>query len=370
MESLSGNVSDKKSLHAAAVRMKEFCTKLEEAPKFLFVGDSALYDACAQASDFHWLTRVPETHGAAKDLLTLPEADLEWQDLGNGYKQHKMNHEYRGQTERWMLIFSEACFQREIKTLEKKIQKDEIEQNKKFRQLQKQSFKCEKDADDAAQNFLKMLPFQEGHYEIKSILKKRVQKKRPKETPYQKPIQAKTQVYQILGSLTKSPEKIEFAQKKKGKFILATNQTDLTQLPDEQMLPEYKRQSNTEQGFHFIKDNAFEVSSIFLKKPERITALMVIMVLSLMVYSFSEFYIRQFLDEAKQTIPNSLKKPTKKPTLKWIFFRFAGITVLTIRTKKGVSQTICNLTAVTKQVIQGFGPKAMAIYGLPCPRPG
>jgi transposase len=67
MESLSGNVSDKKSLHAAAVRMKEFCTKLEEAPKFLFVGDSALYDACAQASDFHWLTRVPETHGAAKD---------------------------------------------------------------------------------------------------------------------------------------------------------------------------------------------------------------------------------------------------------------------------------------------------------------
>ena len=71
--------------------------------------------------------------------------------------------------------------------------------------------------------------------------------------------------------------KIAISKLTKGRFILATNQLDIKLLPTETILSEYKEQSKTESGFKFIKDNSFEVSSIFLKKAERISALMMIM---------------------------------------------------------------------------------------------
>ena len=53
----------------------------------------------------------------------------------------------------------------------------------------------------------------------------------------------------------------------------------------------YKEQSGTEKGFKFIKDNSFEIDSVFLEKPERIDALLMIMVLCLMVYSYVQFFL-------------------------------------------------------------------------------
>ena len=59
----------------------------------------------------------------------------------------------------------------------------------------------------------------------------------------------------------------------KGRFILATNELDKEALLDKDILPSYIEQAWTESGFKFIKDDAFEVDSIFLKKPGRISAL-------------------------------------------------------------------------------------------------
>ena len=65
MESLSGNASDKVVLQKAAERMHLFSKALEETPSFLYVGDSAMYDACvANAGEMLWLSRVPHTNKA------------------------------------------------------------------------------------------------------------------------------------------------------------------------------------------------------------------------------------------------------------------------------------------------------------------
>ena len=65
----------------------------------------------------------------------------------------------------------------------------------------------------------------------------------------------------------------------KGRFILATNELDKEALLDKDILHSYKEQSGTESEFKFIKDDAFEVDSIFLKKTGRISVVIMMMTL-------------------------------------------------------------------------------------------
>jgi len=56
-------------------------------------------------------------------------------------------------------------------------------------------------------------------------------------------------------------------------------------------LSEYKNQNQIEKIFVFIKNKSFQLSSIFLKKPSRITALIAVMSFFLMVYGFAEHHL-------------------------------------------------------------------------------
>ncbi|MFT4807471.1 MAG: transposase [Paraglaciecola sp.] len=58
------------------------------------------------------------------------------------------------------------------------------------------------------------------------------------------------------------------------------------------MLSTYKEQQGVERGFRFIKDPLFHLSGVFLKKPERIDALMMVMTLCLMVYNAGQYQVR------------------------------------------------------------------------------
>jgi len=69
----------------------------------------------------------------------------------------------------------------------------------------------------------------------------------------------------ITGEITENSAQLDLIKRRKGRFILATNQMDTEILPDIELLSEYKKQYKTEQGFAFIKGNTFEVASIFLK---------------------------------------------------------------------------------------------------------
>ena len=85
-------------------------------------------------------------------------------------------------------------------------------------------------------------------------------------------------------------------------------------------LKEYKAQSGTEAGFKFIKDDTFQVDSVFLKTPARINALMVVMTLCLMVYGVTEYELRQSLQKHGETVTSQTRKQTNKPSLKWVYF--------------------------------------------------
>jgi transposase len=100
---------------------------------------------------------------------------------------------------------------------------------------------------------------------------------------------------------------------------------------------QYKAQQSCERGFAFLKDRLFFADSIFLKSPERIESLGMIMGLYLLVYTSAQQQIRTPLRESKSTVKNQLGKPTDRPTLRWIFPCFQSIYLVTLNQEKYIS---------------------------------
>ena len=70
------------------------------------------------------------------------------------------------------------------------------------------------------------------------------------------------------------------------------------------------------------------------KSGKRIEAMLMIMTLSLLVYSALEYKIRSELKKQNKTFPNQLKKPVQNPTTRWIFENFHEIQIVIIEELK------------------------------------
>lgn len=360
MEACSGNASDKVVLQAAAARMQSFCKELEESPSFLYIGDSAMYERCInEAGELKWLSHVPERLKEAKKWLLIPDKFYVWIELEDGYRMTGLSDACYGDVaQRWILIYSEHAASRELKTLEKRIQKEKETYTKILWHLGNQEFTCDHDALLAAEKAVKALKYHQVTW-LTSPIEKHVKRGRPKADEVPQVVG-----YRIQGTLIEDNERIDLAKRCKGRFILASNELDKTILPDAAFLPEYKEQIKTEQGFRFIKNDTFEVDSIFLHKPSRIEALMMVMTLCLMIYSIAQHKLRQALDKANETIPDQLSKETNRPTMAWVFRLFHGVHVWTVRQGEKMQTLVVNLTALMKRIISYFGPSAERIYAL------
>lgn len=360
MEACSGNASDKVVLQAAAAKMQAFCKELKDSPSFLYVGDSAMYERCVkEAHEMKWLSRVPERLNEAKKWLMIPDESFVWTGLPDGYRMTSLSNACYGDVpQRWILIHSEHAASRELKTLEKRINKEKEAYIKVLWHLSNQVFTCDHDALSAAGKAVKALKYHQATWST-SPIEKHVKLGRPKAGDVPQVIG-----YRIQGTLHEDQERIDLAKRSKGRFILASNELEQTILPDAIFLPEYKEQIKTEQGFRFIKSDTFEVDSIFLQKPSRIEALMMVMTLCLMVYSIAQHKLRQALEQADETVPDQLTKQTQKPTMAWVFRLFHGVHVWTIRQGENTQTLVVNLTALMRRIISYFGPSAEKIYGL------
>lgn len=358
MEAHSGNASDKTILQAGASRMRAFCQQLKSAPSFLYVGDSAFYEKCVKENvEFKWLSRAPERLNETKKWVDMPDEQFQWIALDDGYKMTSLvDAHYGNVAQRWVLIHSEKAATRELKTLEKNIQKEKDAAEKMLWHLGNQVYKCAHDAETAGNQEAKALKYHQVTWVLEPI-DKHTGRGRPKQgaTPV-------TQGFHIKGILEQNNGQIALIKRRKGRFILASNELDITKLSDANFLSEYKMQYKTEQGFAFIKGDSLEVSSVFLKKPSRIQSLMVVMTLCLMVYSFAQYHLRRALIEAEDSIPDQLKKPTQKPTMMWVFRLFQGIQVWLIPYGDGINELVVNLNATTKRIISYFGSTAEGIY--------
>jgi transposase len=356
LEVLSGNSNDKKSFKAT---VKAYCKQLNAEEQPYLVMDSAGFseDTLKEAQDMRWLMRVPETLAQVKKLVreTLPE---EMSELESGYRGKEVVCGYAGIVQRWLVVFSETAQNREAKTLEKTQAKELESSQKDWRKIEGQTFNCQADAENALEQFNKKWKY---HQAIATAVPISQYSRRGRPSAQD---QKEVVGYSLQGSIEVNEMALEETKRSLGRFIIATNDLDASRLPAQAMLENYKDQGvSVERGFRFLKDPLFFAHSLFLKKPERLMALMMVMGLSLLIYSLAECKLRQALKEMNATVPDQRRKPTQKPTIRWVFQLFEGLDILLVRQNGHVMlRQLLNLRPAQQQVITLLGPRVQKCY--------
>lgn len=360
METLSGNSSDKASFQETVRKINAFKTQLINSPDFIYTADSAFYttDKLLAATDLRWITRVPESIKAARELVEKDCTEFTWEPIGKDYKFCELPSNYGNVTQRWQIIYSNQAFNREQKTLLKKIATEKDKLTKILWHLNKKTFVCADDALDATKQITKSLKYHNIIFTVNPITKHK-KKGRPKTQD-----ECVVVGFQVTSALHEDQLLIKKATNRLGRFILATNELDQTILPSNSILQEYKELDKVEKGFKFIKSREFAISSVFLKTPARIEALMMVMTLCLMVYNFGEQAFRKSLSISNDTIPNQVGKETNRPTMRWVYRILNKITVAYVNIDGVIKGMVANVCAVCKKIIMHFGPPAMHIYGI------
>ncbi len=363
MEPLDGNSSDKVSFHDTIKKVEDFRAQIDVKGKFKWIADAALYtkEKLLKSNDYVWVTRVPENITEAKALVEKVDEEIAWVEEEGGYKIAEYKSFYGGIEQRWLLVFSGQAYERERKTLEKKLKREEEELKQALWHFGNQEFHCERDARKAFEEFKERYKLHVVMGELVAV-DKYSGRGRPKKGEEKVVIG-----YRMNTAFEKNQKEIAKLLNKKGRFILATNELDSQGYTSKQILEEYKEQQDVEGGFRFLKDPWFMLDSIFLKLPRRIEALMMVMTLCLLVYNVGQYKLRKRLKEDCITLPNQLGKETSNPTLKWIFQIMEGIDVvyfynesLTITTR----EVITNLNKLRKKIVCLFGRNATWIYEL------
>jgi transposase len=349
----SGNASDKETIIEAMKLLQENITFPDDV---YYIADSAFYsedNIKSMRKGIKWITRVPSTLNLAKGLLASVLEFKTGED--QRYSFYETIVEYGGIEQKWVVVHSTEMQKRKDVTFDRKVQRKVKESQKDLKDLKKVKFACEMDARAALERWKKENPYcLLEDTEISTISTKENGKKgRPRKDE-------KLIVHYVVNAKAVRNEAISLNEKEyQGRFLIASNDLNLDA---EEMLENYKNQSKVEIGFRFIKDKSFRVSEVYLKKPQRIEALSMIMVLTLMIYSVAEWKLRKKLKETGETIPDQLKKQTQKPTLKWVFMLMREITEVKIEVDSKVIIEIANMNEVKHKIIRLMGKNCEKYY--------
>jgi transposase len=342
IKAVSGNEVDSKKFGEIAV---EYQKRIQVDS--LIVADSALYTESniKLMSSLKWLTRVPLTIKSAKNLvMSLAESEfVKSEKAGYSYAEKKIT--YGDIEQRWLIVQSQDRKKSDLKKLSKRIEKALTNTQSKFKNLSQEKFAC---AADARKELTKISKeFKYHQVENIEVIEKSPKIKEENQSKY----------YQILATVVENKDTIEQEMSSAGRFIIATNVLSEKELSKDKMLSEYKAQQSCERGFSFLKNPLFLADSIFLKSPERIEALAMIMGLCLLVYTLAQREIRAALKSLNYTVKNQLGKAINNPTMRWIFQCFQSVHLVTFQGKR----EFYNLTSEMKYILL-FLPEACRNY--------
>lgn len=323
MEPLNGNNSDQTSFRDT---LTTHIDQLHSGFRLDYVvADSALYgsETLQALSDIFWISRVPNTLTLAGEILDAVAPDLMSQPEQSAWRS--LCTDYAGVNQRWLVVYSPEAHQRALATINKQTLKHSTTELSDAATLQGRAFACEADAQQALATFEKGLKYtMVAEHRLIAHARYRGQGRpaRGRKPDFYD--------YHLELNLACRPEQHRQRVQRKSCFIVATNQTDCDALSDEELRAAYKDQQKAERGFRFLKDPLFMASTLFLKSPQRVMALMMVMTVCLLVYAALEYRIRQGLSDHEQRFPNQKGQPIANPTARWVFQYFTGIHLLII----------------------------------------
>lgn len=354
IQTLSGNTSDKTYFRELPLTLGRELADAFGGGQTLIM-DSAFFskeNVQAVTPHFNWITSVPMTIKEAKDLRkntqTFQKTTVE------GYETATYTMDYGGIDQRWIVVKSKKRAKQAKKKLEERIDKEYEKISKEVWHFSNKTFESKQDGKKALQRLAKKWKFFRlgtVTYEEKRVKKTKGRGRPRKDAPVKL-------VYSLSCTIEKDEETIAHTLHQAGTFILATSWQETYSA--EEILTLYKSQQHVERGFRFLKDPLFFAEGIYLKNPDRIMALLMVMGIALLIYSITELRLRTAIAASQQPFPDPYRAPSLRPTLRHVLRYFRGIIVM--YTPSSETTKVFNLKAEHSFVLEHLGADYVAMY--------
>jgi len=338
-----GNASDKAVNNALLTSISKYMAKHglpEDA--FIYVADSAVVteDNLKEIlrAEKHLITRLPATYKECSRVIEEAVRADRWEDIGvmaetdatrkrpaAFYRACESSVSLYGDDFRAIVIHSSAHDKRRHKRIDRAVEKERKALNKSCKEINAQSFHCLADAQAAADRLVK-----NGVYHTIRIDIAEVAKYAPGRPAKDRPKVPVRHEYILNARIEEDPRKLEKPRMEAGCFVLITTLPKKDGEQDyssERLLRIYKEQYGIEKNFGFLKDPVI-VNSIFLKKPERIEVLGLILLISLLIWRLIERSLRLHVENTNESLPGWNGKRTSRPTSFMMTTKFTNIMVV------------------------------------------
>jgi transposase len=338
-----GNASDKTLNTTLLSEIAQLLACHGVAPgAYIYIADAALVteDNLAALRDTLFITRLPATYSECERAIGEAVARNQWEEVG-GLAQtpptkHRPGTFYKvaedvvtlyGKTYRAVVVHSSSQDQRRHKRLERELLASSTMLEATVREATRQEYFCHADAEAAA---AKLRALQSAYHwvEVKVEEHSRYGPGRPSR---KQPRVVKALRYGLQVTLHERAEVLARKRQEVGCFVLLTNVPTTGEMAHRagDVLQAYKEQHGIEQNYGFLKDPLI-VNSLFLKKPERIEALGLVLLLALLLWRLVERTLRGHVESTGNPLTGWDKKATQKPTAFMMMTKFAAVMVIKI----------------------------------------
>jgi transposase len=359
-----GNASDKTVNNTLLSDIAAFLAQHGVAPgAYIYVADAALVteDNLAALGDTLFISRLPATYNECGRIIAEAVAHNTWEECGviastkptlhrpvATYKAYEGEVTLYGTTYRAVVIHSSAQDKRRQQRLAREIQASYSTLHTATRSGEQQEYFCRADAEAAAAK-LRAVPA--AYHRVDVTVEERPVYGRGRPSPH-KPRPIKAMRYRLKTAISTQSERIARLEEEAGCFVLLTNVPTAGELAHSarDILTGYKDQHGTEQNYGFLKDPVI-VNSLFLKKPARIEALGLILLLALLLWRVMERAMRTHVATTNTPLPGWDKKATERPTAFMMVTKFAGVIVFKLGDHR---QLACPLSVVQQQYLRAL----------------
>jgi transposase len=341
----NGNGSDKAInntlLTSISSRMAEFGMA---SGAFIYIADSALIteeNLERLGDETLFISRLPANYNECARVIHEAVSHAGWEEIGiiaetkptknrpgTSYRSYETHVELYEKPYRAVVIHSSAHDSRRQKRIERELQTEHKDLRAEMKKAEKIDYACQADAQAAA---MRLENAKSVYYQVTAEVQERPTYKRGR--PKGGVRELAVMRYGLSASLTEDEAAVASLREEAGCFVLVTTvpKADETEegYDSRSILHAYKEQHGIERNFGFLKDPTL-VDSLFLDSPERIEALGLILLSSLLIWRLMERTMRRSIEQRDEPIPGWDRKPTRRPTSFMLTTKFSGVMIIKI----------------------------------------
>lgn len=395
----AGNTSD---VSVARDHLSQLVDILPAEHEVTFVGDCKLVDAKTLGgllrSGLHFVSLVPDAFNLREELIReawVAHPDLvSWPVLAEKpgrskaadpmtYRGMSFTRPFRlviepatkdtaavevGEEMRFLVVHSETLSHAFDASIESRLVRESDKLQKAAKRANGRGFACETDARAAGVKVAESAEFHRVHVGLitREVPIKRAKAGRPRKGDT---VETRT-VWHFELALERDDAVIASTRQRRSCFVLATD-WDQETWADQRVLAEYRHQHIVEghTGFRWLKGPA-AVAPVFLKTPQRIRAMGLVLVLALMVRNYIQATMRAELVELGETLPHPFtKKPERSLTTEMAFEHFGGVTTEVLTLGEERRRMPVRLSVTARRILGLFALDETVYSGPPRPVP-